>query len=50
MDEQSLRVLALQTAQAIEGAKATTLEVLDAAQSILDFLHGVDAERVGKPN
>ena len=50
MTEPQLRLLALTLAKEIEGPKATVAEVLDAAQAILDFLMGVDAEGARRPN
>jgi hypothetical protein len=50
LSEQELRLIALESAMEIEGQKATTLEVLDAAQSILDFLKGVHPERPARTN
>ena len=50
LTDQELRLIALDTAVAVEGPKATTAEVLDAAQQILDFLRGAYGESAGKPN
>ena len=50
LSDQELRLIALETAVHVKGPKATTAEVLDAEQQILDFLRGVYGENAGKPN
>jgi hypothetical protein len=45
MDEQQLRVYALERAIQLEGAKAVTTEVLVAAEEIYAFLKGVFATK-----
>jgi hypothetical protein len=43
MDDQSLRIYALETAIRLEGAKAVTPEVIDAAERIYAFLTDAEA-------
>ena len=43
MNEEQLRIYALETAMRIEGVKAITEEVLDAARRIYEFLTDAEA-------